>query len=281
MNINTAEAAIVNNSEKTVVEKKEVIVEKKEVVVEKQKNENEVLTKTSYGQFLVLRNDYIGRFFVKGIHYETSIVAAMLKNIMPGDTVIDVGANIGVHTIPYAQAVGKTGKVFSFEPQIVINRLLTENVKMNGLENQVQILRKAVGHTNCQTTLNATLDRVSLNYKSKSANFGGLNLGPAGEAVEMITLDSMRDQFPNGVKYIKMDVEGAERLVILGAKQLITEFRPYVLFEQNSKTITKEMIKMFNLDNDVVKFNIIDFFLKDLKYKQIVKYEANFYAIPE
>lgn len=246
------------------------------------KNENEVLTKTHYGKFLVLNNDLIGSFFINSIHYEMEMIEVVLKNIMSGDTVIDVGANLGTHTIPYAIGVGEKGKVYAFEPQSVIHRLLTENVKMNGFEDRVKVFRNAVGHTNCQTTLNATLGNRQIDYNDtvKRSNFGGLNLGPAGESVKMVSLDSMRDQFPNGVKYIKMDVEGAEPLVILGAKKLITDFRPFVLFEHNARTITPEMIMMYNLSDDVVNFNIFDFFLKELKYNKIKQYEDNFYAIP-
>lgn len=245
-------------------------------------NTNEVLTETKYGKFVVLKNDYIGKFFVKGTHYEQNVVDMLVQNLKPGDTVIDVGGHIGTHTIPYAQAVGENGKVFVFEPQSIMNRILKHNIGLNGLTDRVQVFHNAVGHKNCQTTLNCKGDGgIPLNYKAANGNFGGLNLGPKGEPIEMVTLDSMRSLFPNGVKYIKMDVEGAEPLVIFGARRLIEDFRPYVFFEHNYKRITKEMIEMYNLSKNIVNFDMFDFFLKELNYKEIVKHDNNYYAIPQ
>lgn len=243
---------------------------------------NETLTKTQYGQFMVLSNDHIGKKFIAGVHYEHNELQFLLKYvIMPGNMIIDVGANIGAHTIPYAKAVGKIGKVFAFEPQSVIRELLLQNIQLNDVREQVTVLDNAVGHKNCHTTLNCNDDEGNpLDYECKRANFGGLNLGKDGEPVAMITLDSIRHIFTQKIKYIKIDVEGAESLVIHGARRLIEDFRPFVFFEHNYKTLTKDMVKMYNLSANIVNFNIFDFFLKELGYERIIKMGNNYLAIP-
>lgn len=243
---------------------------------------NEVLTETKYGKFMVLKNDFIGKYFVKGTHFEEKIVDEMIKYIKPGDTVIDIGGHIGTHTIPYAQAVGENGKVFVFEPQVLMHNLLTHNIKLNSLTDRVHVYNKAVGHKNCSTTLSRNDERGNpWRYDVSMGNFGGRNLGSNGESIEMIALDSMCDQFSNGVKYIKMDVEGAEPLVMYGARRLIEDYRPYVFFEHNYKRITDDMINMYNLSKKIYNFDIFDYFLKELQYKCILKYDCNYFAIPK
>ena len=65
------------------------------------------------------------------------------KNIKEGDIVLDLGAHIWYFTCLFAQLVGKSGKVFSFEPEPNNFKLLKKNVEVNGY-NQVTIEQKAV-----------------------------------------------------------------------------------------------------------------------------------------
>lgn len=58
---------------------------------------------------------------------------------------LDVGANIGLHTIVAANRIGNTGKVISIEPQQKVSKLLMNNVKLNNLEN-VSIFQCALGN---------------------------------------------------------------------------------------------------------------------------------------
>merc|ERR1711865_552646 len=59
----------------------------------------------------------------------------MQSILRPGDTVIDVGANLGSYTIPFAERVGRQGKVLAFEPFRWLYQLTTANVALNGLSN--------------------------------------------------------------------------------------------------------------------------------------------------
>lgn len=246
---------------------------------------HEVTSKTKYGTFQVLKSDYIGKRMVNGEHYEGGKINTVLQHLKPNMTVVDVGANYGVHAIPYGQAIGTEGELYCFEPQGIIYRMLDQNVKVNLLDtdimnkDKVHVHHMALGHTNCITTLNGKCDKNKpIDYhRSQETNYGGLNLGLGGEQIEMRTLDSF------GLKkfdYMKIDVEGAEKLVIYGARRTIEDYRPLVFYEENWKTLTKEMINMYNLSKNIINFNIRDFFLKELKYKTIKKVGTNYLAIP-
>ena len=112
--------------------------------------------------------------------------------------------------------------------------------------------------------------------KDSVTNFGGLNLGPDGEKVNMRTLDSI---FMPKINFIKIDVEGAEKLVIYGARKLIEAYKPLVFYEQNYKTITAEMIDMFKLSKKLINFDLKEFFIRDLEYSHLHKVGANYLAI--
>lgn len=239
---------------------------------------------TQFGQFKVLKNDFIGKWMLRGKHFEVECIEPILAQLNSGDVVIDVGANIGCYTIPFAQAVGSTGQVHSFEPQGVIHQLLEHNVSANELNN-VRTYHMAVGHQNGEATLNRRCDRGrEIKYdRNEETNFGGVNLGIGGEKVKMVNLSDFVDQLDledRQVKLIKIDVEGAEKMVIEGAKRLIERDRPIVFFEENYKALTREMIEMFNLSDEIVKMNIRSYFKNELKYSQIIKIKENFLCIP-
>lgn len=141
------------------------------------------------------------------------------KFVKPGDTVIDAGANIGTHTVALSRMVGDKGKVFSFEAQPRIEKILAANIHLNQLAN-VFWDNKAVGANS------SSIHLPELPPDGQQFNFGALSLrgAQAGADVEVITIDSFaQDLAP---KLIKIDVEGMEADVIRGARDTIAKHKP-------------------------------------------------------
>lgn len=140
-------------------------------------------------------------------------VRAFLK---PGMTFWDVGAHVGEYTLLASSCVGPSGRVEAFEPQPGIFEVLSRNVEVNAAGN-VKLRRIAVG------------DRVGtvsfrLHADPSKSNIGGenaLDRTTHCTVVPATTLDNFRAD--NGVipHLIKVDVEGAERLVLLGARSVL------------------------------------------------------------
>ena len=120
----------------------------------------------------------------------------------PGDTVLDIGANIGVTALPLAQMVGAGGHVIAFEPQRLIFQTLCANVAINSLT-QVQCFNAAVGAADGTVLLGDLTPDVD-------QNFGGIELALMKGAIKtpVIALDTFLD-VPK-LKLIKLDVEGME-----------------------------------------------------------------------
>lgn len=159
------------------------------------------------------------------------------KFIKPGDTVIDVGANIGTHVVAFSRMVGKGGKVFAFEPQPRIFKILEANIQLNHLEN-VLFADKAVGADQIEILI------PTLPPDTERFNFGSVGLTGSSPGIcgEMITIDSFADELSPSL--IKIDVEGMEAEVILGANKTIKRCKPVLFVENNgddSKAIARAL----------------------------------------
>jgi FkbM family methyltransferase len=164
--------------------------------------------------------------------FEPSETALLPKLVREGDTVLDLGANIGYFTLLLARKVGPTGRVFAFEPDPDNFALLARNVEVNGYTNVV-LENKAVGERTGTAGLFLCAD-----------NPGDHRIyATAGEARERVTIDTVRldDYAPlrgARVDLIKMDIQGAEAGALAGMAgllrrsagcRLLTEFWPYGL----------------------------------------------------
>jgi len=129
--------------------------------------------------------------------------------LRPGDVVIDVGANIGFHTLISSVTVGQKGKVYSIEAHPKTYKALCGNVKINGFRN-VKTYNLAAGEKQGHITFS---DKRQDDRNSVASNSKGIK-------VEMKTLDSM-DISESSIALLKVDVEGYEKFVFDGAEQLL------------------------------------------------------------
>ena len=178
------------------------------------------------GIYIFNRNDrLIGRSLDCYGEWCESEIGLLQNFLTSSDTVVDVGANIGTHTVAFASMVGNSGSVVAFEPQRLSFQLLCGNVAINGLTN-VHCLQKAAGDLN---------DRVKIPMISphEPHNFGAVSIGDgsAGEDVEIITIDSLQMK---SCRLIKIDVEGMEHQVIKGGYATIAAYRPVLFVENNT-----------------------------------------------
>jgi FkbM family methyltransferase len=220
---------------------------------------------TEMGEFCYVAEDaYIGSHLRVGQAWERDIIH-VVRALLPAEgpcNVIDVGAHVGTHTIPYARWVQGRGRVYAFEPQLVMADLLCRNIELNECS-AVDVLRFAAGHVDgVEISMERTIrDGPNANepfeYEDDRAfNYGGLQLGQGGQKALMRTLDSF--QFED-VRLLKVDAEGTEPLVLWGARDLIRRCRPLILFERNAKTVTDSMQSMIDIPAEVRDFRIEDY----------------------
>jgi FkbM family methyltransferase len=161
--------------------------------------------------------------------YEPQTRRLIVSVLRSGMTMVDLGAHLGFYTILGAHLVGRLGRVWSFEPDDMYFRLLTDNVNNNGVAQQVTLNKYAI----------AEEDRVCKLFLGKgnsSSLFRGPNQTDATQTVQAVSLDSFFTRIGNGaspqVDLLKMDIEGAEPLAIRGMRHLINNNPRLVLIAE-------------------------------------------------
>jgi len=144
-----------------------------------------------------------------------------------GKTFVDVGANLGIYALVASRIVGQSGRVIAFEPSVQSFPRLKQNIALNGITN-VMALPAAVSDKTGRAWL----------YHGPDASQNSLGRNPFLEqkAEEIVTesLDNaLRQALVEHVDVMKMDVEGAEELVLCGANRVVTSLRPTIIFEIN------------------------------------------------
>jgi len=196
---------------------------------------------TRYGLMTYFPHDmYCGRSLDLYGEFSPGEAALFKQIVRPGMTVLDVGANIGIHTVLFAQLVGPQGRVVAYEPQRVVHQMLCANVMTNGLLN-VQARHAAAG------SKPDTLLVPPVNYNVEG-NYGCLSLGQwtAGESVPVETIDSLN--LPQ-CHFIKMDVEGMEVEALRGAVQTLKTKRP-ILYVENDRLDRSQALIQTIMDAD-------------------------------
>lgn len=147
--------------------------------------------------------------------FEPEETALVQRELQPGNTVIDIGANIGYFTLLFAGLVGETGKVYAFEPEPGNFEILQRNIRENGFKN-VQAEPKAV----------ANAPGVSRLYLSPigGADHRLYETGADGRAsidVQTVTLDDYFAGSDTPIDFIKVDVQGLEDRILAGMSKLL------------------------------------------------------------
>lgn len=152
-----------------------------------------------------------------------------LHGIKTGDTVLDIGANIGLQTLDYSIAVGSTGKVVSFEPHPGTFKRLEEHLRMNSTTN-VQALNMGIGPTEATLIMyevvgsNSGMNRI-INNMEEPERFPHVEVkvSPLGKALAGAGIDR--------INAIKIDVEGYEMAVLRGCEAELVRDKPILLIE--------------------------------------------------
>jgi FkbM family methyltransferase len=196
-----------------------------------------IITKDcKHGKFSYFTNDtIIGKSLsVYGEYCEHEFMV-LDQLIEPDWNVVDVGANIGLHSVWFSKHAFK-GKVTAFEPNEYSRQLLLKNLTQNNCKN-VDIYSNLVGNK-------IGTEFISSFDPSKPGNYGECSIldrdpNQLYEAKAMVKLDSLD---LGAVDFIKIDVEGYEKEVMLGAENTIIEYRPGLLVEVNNSQTHVEHI---------------------------------------
>ena len=193
----------------------------------------EVLEVPGVGKFYVDDNPALVKEAIRnGKPWEPHIILEFVDYVVPGSTVLDVGAHIGSLTIPLALLTGPEGRVYAFEPQRKVFRELVYNLWINELDH-VTPLRLA-----------ASSEPGVIQMDPIDGFDGRVSIGEGGDTAEARTIDSFG---LSDVSLIKIDVEGHEIDVLRGAQETIATSHPVILLEiwrENLEAVNTELVAL-------------------------------------
>lgn len=182
------------------------------------KNDNSAIRTTNRGIWVLANDTHISRWVEQQnrLDFDVPLLERICRHINPGDTVVDVGAFIGDHTLAYARATHgvDSGRVIAIEPNPTTFECLRRN--MAGLS-----------HVECHNI--GLGDKPGEMGVAQSENAGASHL-KSGKGVKIRTLDSFGLE---RCDFIKIDAEGMEVKILRGAEKTITSCRPTMFIEVN------------------------------------------------
>lgn len=175
-------------------------------------------------RFVADLGDWLGQqIYLKGV-YEPPTADVFAELIRPGDTVVDIGANAGYFTALAAHLSGPDGRVLAFEPIPGVRAQLQANVALNQMDN-----------VTVHDTVVSNQDGVVTIYEGPQGHKGLSSMRPLDDAAQALTVPAVRLDdvvaLDRPINFVKIDVEGAELMVLEGMSGIIERDHPYLVIE--------------------------------------------------
>lgn len=178
--------------------------------------------------------------------YEIQKRMAFEREISPGSVVYDIGANVGYFSLLAAVLAGREGKVYAFEPLPRNVHYLRQHVALNHLENTIEVIDAAVS------------DREGEAHFDFGASTAMGHLADSGDlSVQMVCLDRMLEKGElRPPDYMKVDVEGAEYSVLVGAHHILENHRPVLFMDTHNREAHEATVSLLKAAD--YRFEILD-----------------------
>lgn len=197
-----------------------------------------LLLRLRYGSERMVTAQHNGRLWklvpevaLRGEFAEFETVEWLREVVRPGECVIDVGANVGQMTLEAAYLVGKSGRVIAIEPAPGNVKVLRKHIDSNGFSKSCMIFENACGSADRENIelhiFGKEMDAVGSGHNIRKPVHDGSWIA---HRVTMRTLDSICFEERIVPSVIKIDVEGAELDVLLGASNVLQAHKPIIRF---------------------------------------------------
>lgn len=189
------------------------------------------------GEFYISPKSHLLRTILSKGVYEAEVVNLFEKYLLPDKDFVDIGANIGFYTIHSAKRMTK-GRVVALEAVKSAYERLIKNIERNNVEQVVSVVRCFVSDKKGMLTMRTIIGMEEYSSASESnIKIHDQDQSFVTEIVNCLTLDEIVCEHQLNPGLIKVDVEGAEYKVLLGAKKCLKEFSPTLIIECSDKLL--------------------------------------------
>ena len=248
---------------------------------------------TKFGTMSYYSNDvHFARQLAVGRMFDEVALDTLAPHIRASSVILDVGGHCGSHTVAYA-SMNPLAKIFTYEPQKKMFRLLQQNIADNNLEGQVVALNFALGNKACAATMglntfgaDEVFDPFGLMVDGETylptealANFSAMapmSIEKGGEPIDIKRLDHLKIVSEHKIDFIKVGIEGFEDVFCDGAKRIIERDLPVIFYTNNEKSITQDMEGIFEEVHETITE-----VLERLNYTITLVSNSNYLAVPQ
>lgn len=187
--------------------------------------------------YMALNTDvYIGQALILYGEYSEIEFRLLKQMCKPGDHIVEIGANIGAHSVRLAKHVGDDGRLVVAEPQPVIFQTLAATMALNSITN-VDYWPHAL------SSQPGVIGLPKINY-AKESNYGGIALKELPQGNVPVSVHRFDDiYYYNRLDLMKIDVEGMELDVLKGAEKAIEKYRPKIYLENDREESSEALIQ--------------------------------------
>jgi FkbM family methyltransferase len=214
-----------------------------------------IRTKENLIMFVNPNDQYISRSLMYTGEWEPHIVSVFKQYVKDGMVAIDIGANIGAHTLILSKLVGDSGKVIAFEPCKVNHDILVHNCIINKSKNT------DIHKLGCGDKKKSMFIESRWNTTEKEDNYGCVVLqsdqrNKEDEQIHIIPVDDLQLQ---KVDFMKIDAEEMEDKVLKGCMATIKRCKPIIIVEIHPNDVNKVSQIIFELNYNLTQIGGIDF----------------------
>jgi len=202
----------------------------------------------------------------------------LMKNLKSKKTLLDIGAHIGLVSIPAALNMNQDSKIIAFEPSNKNYKHLKNHIKANNFTKKIKLYKNLVGEKNCKKNFYYSKDESPLNSIIKVKQIEKYN----SQSINQISIDYFCKKSGIVPDIIKIDVEGAELNVLKGAKETILKYKPIIYLSVHPSHLKalgydlkqlKDLIKSLGYKTEDFQGNKIN----DIKFSEyLLKPKNNF-----
>jgi FkbM family methyltransferase len=210
------------------------------------KNYNNILLKKPSLLFMkgIFSDTISQQLFFQG-YYDYDLTKLIIETAKNGGVFVDVGANIGYFSLLFASQ-NKNCSVFSFEPSLKNLDLIKHNITANGLGEQITIYPYAAGNQNAELYFE--------NGPNEQTGWGHISEKKTAQKVKVVRLDDILDSQIQKIDLLKIDVEGFDIQVILGATELMRKgIINKIVFEYHHQLIDVNMEELTDMAKELLK----------------------------
>ncbi|MGE0799222.1 MAG: FkbM family methyltransferase [Lautropia sp.] len=182
------------------------------------------------GEFYLDSRSSLFRRVIEQGAYEPELTRVCLDLVDLDGDVLDIGANVGFHSVLFGKRLRK-GRVLAVEPMPRAIGRLRRNLERNGVESKVALYEGVATSEPGELTIRTIVGREEFSSLGSLTHPSVIGSPVETVAVKASTVDALVASFDLKPKFMKVDVEGCEHLVMRGAGQVLSEFRPIVLAE--------------------------------------------------